>query len=229
VNRTRRLAIAAGLGFLAADIAGPLFFVFTAGMGTGQAYLDAVPGHQAQLGLAALSIFGMGVAGVVIVGALYPVLRSHSEGLAIGSLLFRGVAEGGALLGAAITLATVSLGLTAVGSVGNQHVLLLTTLLDLRDQISLVATTGFGIAALLYCSVLLSAALLPRWLAGWGVAGAVVWLAGSVWAFVVHAPDGGLLMAPLALNEIVMAVWLIGRGFSSPSAARLPAVELAAA
>jgi hypothetical protein len=229
VNRTRRLAIAAGLGFLAADIAGPLFFVFTAGMGSGQAYLDAVPAHQTELGLAALAIFAMGVSGLVIVAALYPVLRTSSEGLAVSSVLFRGVAEGGAFLEAAITLATVSLGLSAVGSAAGQHVVFVNTLLDLRDQVALVATTGFGIAALQYCWVLYAARLLPRWLAGWGVAGAVVWLAGTVWAFVVHGPDGGLLMAPLALNEVVMAVWLIGRGFSSPSAARLPAFAPAAA
>ncbi|MFN8630923.1 MAG: hypothetical protein U0838_11580 [Chloroflexota bacterium] len=45
----------------------------------------------------------------------------------------------------------------------------------------------------------------------------------------VHGPDGGLLMAPLALNEVVMAVWLIARGFSSPAAVRLPVAALAAA
>lgn len=226
---TRRLAIAAGLGFIAADIAGPLFFLFTADMGTGQAYLDAVPGHQVQLGLAALSVFAMGVSGLVIIAAMYPVLRLQGEGLAVSALLFRGVAEGGAFLEAAVTMATISLGLAAVGSAAGTHVALLNTLLDLRDQIALVATTGFGIAALQYCWVFFSAGLLPRWLAGWGVAGAVVWLAGGVWAFVVHGPDGGLLMAPLALNEVVMAVWLIARGFSSPSAVRVPHAALAAA
>ncbi|HEY5628089.1 MAG TPA: DUF4386 domain-containing protein, partial [Candidatus Limnocylindrales bacterium] len=208
---------------------GPLFFVFTAGMGSGQAYLDAVPGHQVQLGLAALAVFAMGVAGLVIIGAMYPVLRAQSEGLAAGALLFRGVAEGGAFLEAAITLATVSLGLAALGSTAEHQLVLLSTLLDLRDQVALVATTGFGIAALQYCWVFFSSRLLPRWLAGWGLAGAVIWLAGSAWAFAVHAPDAGLLMAPLALNELVMAVWLIARGFSSPSAARVPAVALAAA
>jgi Domain of unknown function (DUF4386) len=229
VNRNRRLAIAAGLGFLAADIAGPLFFYFTAGMGTGQAYLDAVPGHQRELGLAALAVFAMGVAGLVIVGAMYPVLRTQREGLAVSSVLFRGVAEGGAFLEAAITLATISLGLAAAGSTAQHQVVLVNTLLDMRDQVALVATTGFGIAALQYCWVFLSSGLLPRWLAGWGVVGAVAWLAGCVWAFVIHSPDGGLLMAPLAINEVVMAVWLIARGYSLPSVARLPAVALAAA
>ncbi len=230
MNGTRRLAVVAGLCFLIADVVGVLFFVFAGGLGTGQAYLDAVPGHQTELGLAALCVFLMGAAGIGIVAAFYPVLRVHNEALAIGSVVFRGVAEGVTFLEAGITLATVSVGLAAAGATAStQPALLATALLDLRDQLALVALTAFGIAALQYCWVLFSSGLLPRWLAGWGVLGAVIWLAGTVWAFVVHGPDGGLAMAPLALNEIVMAVWLIARGFSSPAAVRLPVAALAAA
>lgn len=230
MNGTRRLAVAAGLCFLVADVAGGLFFAFAGGLGTGQAYVEAVPGHEAQIGLAALSIFLMGAAGIGIVAALYPVLRRHNEALAIGSVLFRGVTEGVAFVEAAITLATVSIGLAAVGATASsQPILLANTLLDLRDQLALVALTAFGIAALQYSWVLFSARVLPRWLAGWGVLGAVIWLAGTVWAFVVHAPDGGLAMAPLALNEIVMAVWLIARGFSEPAAARVSTARAFAA
>lgn len=230
MNGTRRLAVVAGLCFLIADVVGVLFFAFAGGLGTGQAYLDAVPGHQTELGLAALCVFLMGAAGIGIVAALYPVLRAHNEALAIGSVLFRGVAEGVAFLEAAVTLATVSVGLAAAGATAStQPVLLTTALLDLRDQFALVATTAFGIAALQYCWVLFSSGVLPRWLAGWGVLGAVIWLGGTVWAFVVHAPDGGLAMAPLALNEVVMGVWLIARGFSAPAPARVTVPVLAAA
>ncbi len=230
MNGTRRLAVVAGLCFLIADAAGVGFFAFAGGLGTGQAYLDAVPGHQVQLGLAALCIFLMGAAGIGIVAALYPVLRVHSEALAIGSVLFRAVGEGVAFLEAAITLATVSVGLAAAGATAStQPALLATSLLDLRDQLALVAMAAFGVAALQYCWVLLLSGLLPRWLAGWGVLGAVIWLAGTVSAFVVHGPDGGLAMAPLAVNEIVMAVWLIVRGFSAPAAERINIPVLAAA
>lgn len=215
MNNTRRLAIVAGLCFLSADVAGALFFAFVGGLGTGKAYIDAVPGHEAQIGLAALSVFLMGASGIGIVAALYPVLRARNEALAIGSVLFRAVAEGIAFLEAALTLATVSVGRAAVGATDSaMYVQLANTLVDFRDQIALVALVAFGVAALGYCWILLEGRLLPRWLAAWGVIGAVIWLAGAAWAFVSHNSDGGLAMAPLALNEIVMAVWLIARGFT---------------
>jgi hypothetical protein len=222
VNGTRRLAIVAGLLFLAADVAGGLFFVFTGNLGTGAAYVAAVPGNEARIGIGALCVFLMGVCGIGIVTAFYPVLRAQNEAMAIGALVFRIVAEGLAFTQAALTLATVSVGQAAAGAVTGQHVLLSNVLIDTRDQLGVVATTGFGIAALLYCAVMYQARLLPRWLAGWGLVGAVVWLAGTGWGFVVQG-DGGLAMAPLALNEIVMAVWLIARGFSAPVQVGQPA------
>ncbi len=46
MNGTRRLAVVAGLCLLIADVVGVRFFAFAGGLGTGQAYLDAVPAHQ---------------------------------------------------------------------------------------------------------------------------------------------------------------------------------------
>lgn len=232
MNSNRRLAVAAGLLFLLADVAGVLFFAFAGGLGTGQAYVEAVPAHQAQLGLAALCIFVMGAAGTGIVVAFYPVLRSQNEAFAIGAVVFRVAGEVLAFLLSALTLATITVGNAATGASDSAlYVLVTNVLVDARDQASLVGSAAFGIAALLYCSVFFESRLLPRWLSGWGVLGAIVWLAGTAWAFVSHNPDGGLAMAPLALNEIVMAVWLIARGFSEPASApsAAPAPAFAAA
>jgi len=230
VNSTRRFAVAAGLLFLVADVAGGLFFAFSGGLGTGQAYVEAVPSHQAELGLGALCIFIMGAAGTGIVVAFYPVLRARNEALAIGALVFRVAGEVIAFLLAALTLSTITVANAATGaSDSTPYVLATTILVDARDQASLVGSAAFGIAALLYCSVFFESRLLPRWLSAWGVLGAVVWLAGTAWAFVSHNVDGGLAMGPLAINEIVMAVWLIARGFSIPLPARATVPAFAAA
>ena len=230
MNNTRRLAVAAGLLFLVADVAGGLFFAFSGGSSTGQAYVEAVPAHQAELGLAALCIFIMGAAGTGIVVAFYPVLRARNEAVAIGAVLFRVAGEVIAFLLAALTLSTITVGNAATGaSDPSSYVLVTKILMDVRDQASLVGSAAFGIAALLYCSVFFGSRLLPRWLSAWGVLGALVWLAGTAWAFVSHNVDGGLAMGPLAINEIVMAVWLIARGFSTPVPARATVPAFAAA
>jgi hypothetical protein len=63
--------------------------------------------------------------------------------------------------------------------------------------------------------------LVPRWLSTWGLVGAALYIApplGSLFGLSL-----GVLMAPLAVQEMVMAVWLIARGFNSSAAASAPA------
>ena len=54
--------------------------------------------------------------------------------------------------------------------------------------------------------------LIPRWLSAWGLVGAVLYLAAPRLDMFGHG--FGLLMAPLAAAEIVLAVWLIVKGFN---------------
>ena len=69
----------------------------------------------------------------------------------------------------------------------------------------------FGLGALMLSWLLLRARLVPGWLAIWGLASgrctsqAAAAACGSGWS---------LLMAPLALQEIALAIWLIVKGFA---------------
>jgi Domain of unknown function (DUF4386) len=54
--------------------------------------------------------------------------------------------------------------------------------------------------------------LIPRWITGWGFVGFVGYLAaGLIAVFGTHLV---ILLMPLALQEMVMAIWLIAKGFS---------------
>ena len=53
--------------------------------------------------------------------------------------------------------------------------------------------------------------LIPRWLSGWGLVGAVLYLAAPLFAMFGFALE--LLEMPLAIQEMVLAIWLIVRGF----------------
>jgi hypothetical protein len=70
----------------------------------------------------------------------------------------------------------------------------------------------FGLGALLFYPLLYQANLIPRWLSVWGLIGAVlVFLMGLMDMFgtlVVY------LAIPIAVQEMVMALWLIVRGFN---------------
>jgi hypothetical protein len=77
---------------------------------------------------------------------------------------------------------------------------------------------GFGIAftlsALMLNSLLYQTKLIPRWLSGWGFVGAVL-----IWAYYLLQfftnNQVEILFIPIAVQEMVFAVWLIIKGFNS--------------
>jgi hypothetical protein len=90
-------------------------------------------------------------------------------------------------------------------------------LLEVRG-IGSISTVVFCLGALMFYYVLYRSKLVPRWLSGWGLIAAVPYLAGGVmgmagivnpWATIVTVID-----MPLAVQEMVLAVWLIVKGFN---------------
>ena len=57
--------------------------------------------------------------------------------------------------------------------------------------------------------------LVPRWLSTWGLVGAALYIVPPIGN--MFGLSLGILMAPTAVQEMVMAVWLIAKGFN-PSA-----------
>jgi hypothetical protein len=70
----------------------------------------------------------------------------------------------------------------------------------------------FALGALMFYVLLYQSRLMPRWLSVWGLIGAVLYIVpplGSMFGFSL-----GVLMVPLAVQEMVLAGWLIAKGFS---------------
>ena len=80
----------------------------------------------------------------------------------------------------------------------------------------------FSLGALMLYYVFYVTGLVPRWLSGWGFIGAILYLAAPI--IIMFNPQDptlsldsgfGMLMIPLALQEMVFAIWLIVKGFNS--------------
>jgi hypothetical protein len=71
----------------------------------------------------------------------------------------------------------------------------------------------------LYNYVMYRSRLVPRWLSGWGLVGAVLALVATVYTGFGFTTVNSVLMAPIGLQEMVLAVWLIVKGFN-PSSVR---------
>ncbi len=94
------------------------------------------------------------------------------------------------------------------------------------DQLTAIP---FALGALMFYVLLYRSRLVPRWLSTWGLVGAALYIVppfGSMFGL-----SFGVLMAPLAVQEMVLAVWLIAKGFSpaalaaEPAGATAPAIE----
>lgn len=149
---------------------------------------------------------------------LYPVLKLHSE---TGALGFFSLRFSEALLSLAyvvIQLTMLRLSTDFVEGAGDPSVYepSATVLLEARDwAFAMGAGLAFNLSALLLNSILYRSKLVPRWLSMWGFLGAALWMV--VWFPQIFDVDLGVLeiaFLPIALQEMVFAVYLIARGFT---------------
>jgi hypothetical protein len=163
---------------------------------------------------------------------LYPIFKKHNEVLAFGAVLFRGILE--AVLYTVMVLSMLLL-LTVseiYGKTGAANVSNLQTLGSLLTAsgywVSQILSLVFSIGTLMICALFFQTRLVPRWLSGWGFIGAVLYFFAnfvSMFGPLHIAPSidsgVGLLMIPLAIQEMVFAVWLIVKGFNPSAIAAL--------
>lgn len=220
MNDSRRHAVAAGVLLLIADMAGVLNVALSHVLRDSPNFIGMVPDHSTELGLAALFVFVMGAAGAGVSVALYPVLRQLNPALATGAVVFR-TAEGVIWMACAgILMSIVTLGQRASGAADPVWYANAARLpLDGMDQIRLVGLLVFSLGALCYYYAFFRSRVLPWWLSGWGLLGTALWIGGVAWAMVAHSQDYTPFVAPLGLQELVFAFWLIFRGFSAPKLA----------
>ena len=232
MNSYRKTAIVAGALFIICTAATLLSFPFSGPILADSDYLAKLPANESMVITGALIefIWAAACAGIAIV--LYPVLRRYSAALALGSVGFRVVEGVFVLVGTLSLLALLTLSQELV-TAGSQAAVSLQTsgtlLLSIRDWAhNVVATLAFSLGAFMYYVLFYKSRLIPRWLSGWGLIGALLALAATVMASFTHNFDTASLNTylniPIGLNELVLALWLIVKGFS-PAANTTAPVE----
>jgi hypothetical protein len=237
MNTNRRFAVAAGVLFIIATVADVISRVVLVQPILGAPdYLTRISTNEGQVLLGALFLLIGAVAAAGIAIALYPVLRTQSEALALGSVGFR-LIEGALYLGIVVcllVLVTVSRESANAGApASSAYVAPAGLVMAARDSLGEVAVLAFGLGALMYYWVFYRSRLVPRWLSAWGlVAIALVMVSGLLVMLRLTEPMSTtqvILALPIAVQEMVLAVWLITRGFTPRAAVSSPAGETAAA
>jgi hypothetical protein len=211
----------AGTLFIIATVTGIVSVMISKPILDAPDFLSAISSHHCQLILAAFLELIMATACAGIAISMYPVLKDFNSGLALGSVGFRLIEGILGIIGVLCLLQLVSLSEEFVKpgvSASCQFHTLGTLFLSGRAWIGgVVMPLAWNIGALMYYSIMYNAKLVPRWLSLWGFVGSVLTIGGVMLVlFRFIAPFSAMhviLNLPHALQEIVLALWLILKQF----------------
>jgi hypothetical protein len=226
MDSSRKAAIIVGVLFIIATVAPiisavplsvvPLGFLGSEG---DPDYLTAISENENQVIVGALLWLAMTASVVAIPIVMFPILRKHSEGLAlgyVGARMFEGFFDA---VNVITLLALVSLSrefLTAGAPGASYFQASGALLLAVIDWGSLLLDLAWLLSVPVFSYVLYQSKLIPRWLSGWGLIGGALWLATWPVRLLGLGPSMIEIFAlPIAAQEMILAVWLIGKGFSS--------------
>jgi len=236
MNTSRRTALIVGVLYIIGTVAGILSLVFTGPILEGPDYLTQVSTNPNQIVIGALFVLTMGLALAMVPVMMFPILKRYNETLAVGYVVFRGALE--AITDLAFAVGWLSLLLISQGYVKATaaEAVYFRSLGDLvlqaHDQMGHVLTIVFILGALMFYYVLYRSKLVPRWLSVWGLLAAVPYFTSGVLGLFTLLNQMStvqtVLVLPLALQEMVLAVWLIVKGFNlSPIIDNVESVQVA--
>lgn len=223
MNNLQRSARLVGILFIIGTVSGILSLNMMSLLNAPD-YLLKLSENKPSVIFSVFSILTMGVALSMMSVILYPILKKYNEALAIGAVVFRGVLEMASYLCIAIIwLKLLSLGqnFVLIGSPLSSEFPLMGD--KLQNLIVIFGNIGldivFSIGTIIINYVFLKTKLLPSWLSIWGLVGAILYL--SVPILLMFGFEFELLQVVLGLQEMVMAVWLIVKGFNKSAASTL--------
>ena len=231
MSPSNRIARTVGILYIIGTVAGILSVIATGPVRSTQGVLVAE--NETRLVVGALCVLTMGLALAMIPVIMFPTLRKHNEVLALGYVILRGGLEAVGYLATVISwLILAPLNQVYADVLDDANFQTLNNLLLEVSAIGAVLTVVFGLGALVFYSLLFQTKLVPRWLSGWGLIAIAPYIAAGGFLAMFNAlepltPIHNIMHFPLALQEMVLAVWLIVKGFNSSAIAFLTGKKVA--
>jgi hypothetical protein len=229
MNSTRKIAVITGVIFIIATVTALLAAALTPVL-NGPGYLIRVSANANQVAAGAFLYLIAAFTSVGIAITMYPVMKGSNAGLALGSVVFRAL-EAVFYMAAVVSLLSVmTLGkqFTTAGVADRVSLQAIgDSLVSVRDHATLLGVFAFSLGAFMYYYLFFQSRLIPRWLSSWGIVAIILMMAACVLSLFSDNPVTGyaLLVLPIALQEMVLAVWLIVKGFNPLVIASKPAIK----
>jgi Domain of unknown function (DUF4386) len=222
MNTNRQAATLVGVLFIIATVTAILGLLFYQPILTGPDYLMNGAGHKNQVLLGALMELILACTAIGTAIVLFPVLRPYSERIALGHLCFRFLEAVVITIGivAVLSLLTFSQAFMAAAAPDAAAFHASGTLLHaVYKWTSMLGPLFFlGLNTLMYSYLLYTSKLVPRPLAVLGLTGATLVLVYAMLVMFGVTVQGSaplvLLALPIGAYEMILAVWLIVKGFN---------------
>jgi hypothetical protein len=217
INKYRRTASVVGAVYLAGMVVGIVGNIMIQSILGAPDHLATISANSTTVAIGAilwlLAVIGDAGHGVL----MFPVLKQHSERMAIGYLAARIVD--------AIFIAVMVLFILIQIPLGSEYLKAAATDVSYLQALSALFAQGqlyayeigmsaLGVSGLMLCYTLYKAKLVPGWLAVWGLIGYATILVGMLSA-VMGSGLGDLSSIAGGLWEVVVGVWLIVKGFNA--------------
>jgi len=228
VDSLRKNAIIVGMLYIIATVAGVLSVAPSSALLSGSDMLAKIAANEGQLIIVSLLLFIMATAVAGVAFMIYPLLKQDSKtlnqkGLAVWYLGTR-ITEGALfLVGILATLALLSLSrefISAGAPEGSHFQTSGIVWMEVTNFAAMLGQSIFCVGAAMLYWLLYQSKRIPRWLSIWGLIAAPLMLAAGSLVLIDGDPNSTLstvLYAPMAVQEMVLALWLIFKGYS-PSA-----------
>ena len=215
-----------------AVIVGLLFIIATAFLFIGEAvykpilsspeYLEITYPNRTTVIVGVLLEFVIVLAIPLIPVFAFPVLKKHNEVLAIGYIVFRAL-EGVILIAVAEINKLSLIGVSEAYLKGGADAAYFEAIgasiqanTYWGDTAGLIYNLAFIVGGFMFYAVLYQSRLIPRWLSAWGLIAIAMILIGALLGPFIEFTLVMTLVAvvPIAVQEMVMALWLIVKGWN---------------
>lgn len=220
---TRKIATIVGLMLIVATVVNVAGSRIISSVLSNSNWLDTIFTNTNPIKIGVVMLLISALASVSIAVWLYPILRKYNPYLALTAVVFRTIEAVFYIVAAVVTLPLIDLGrkYLEAGSPDNSYFQTIGSyILTLKDGSGFIfAVIPFALGGLAYYFVFYQSKLVPRWLSVWGILACFTLLAASSVALFGGPPftiAGSMMVlaAPIALQEMVLAVWLIVKGFN---------------
>ena len=207
----RKAAIVIGVLYIIGTVTGVIASFIMPSFGPGTDILATIAAHRGAMVAGTLLVLAMGFSLSALAAIFYPIGKRFSEWLATGYVIFRGALErmiyviSGLLWLTLITLASAPAS-AAMAPIAR-------AIMTSNDVIwNQLVSMPFGIGAFMFYALLHRAKLVPSWILIWGYISVALMMAANL-AQLIGLGDINVVMVSLLVQEMVLAGWLIVKGF----------------